>query len=477
MRVVRVSILVFVVISVKAQENGIRFESGLSWNQIKAKAKAEHKDIFMDCYATWCSPCKYMNSNIFPQKAVGDYFNAHFINVSMQFDKTKDDSKEIRDWYITTDSIRQLFKINKYPTYLFFSNDGKPLHQSWGSTDKEEFLKIGKDAVDPEKQSYTLIDHWKEHQTDSAFLFNTLASVSKIGSDEMEAIVNAYLRCLKNPVTRDNLKLFDPLIHSSKDKLFILYLNNMSEIDSLIGSPLAEETLSNVIFKEEIRKLFAKQATPVNWSSIPNQIQREYKQTNRLLIQRLENLFQQKINDEIVQNVKENGMYTADWATLYQKLGKRFPCYDFNSFFLSAKLDYYRKQKDSTLQAKTASVLINKYGSMLGDRKANDIIFSDIFNVTGNSEILEQAVEFMSSSVARTPDPDDYDTYANLLYKTGNLDDAINWENKAIELVAKSSSIFKDKDLGIFKETLAKMSRHEKTWKTMHLFPDIKKVF
>ncbi len=36
----------------------IHFENGLSWEQIKEKAKAEHKYIFVDCYATWCGPCK-----------------------------------------------------------------------------------------------------------------------------------------------------------------------------------------------------------------------------------------------------------------------------------------------------------------------------------------------------------------------------------------------------------------------------------
>ena len=43
---------------------GTYFQTGLSWKEVKAKAEAEHKYIFMDCYATWCGPCKWMNKNI-----------------------------------------------------------------------------------------------------------------------------------------------------------------------------------------------------------------------------------------------------------------------------------------------------------------------------------------------------------------------------------------------------------------------------
>ena len=46
------------------QYKGIHFEQGLSWKDILAKAKAEHKYIFVDCYATWCGPCKYMDKNV-----------------------------------------------------------------------------------------------------------------------------------------------------------------------------------------------------------------------------------------------------------------------------------------------------------------------------------------------------------------------------------------------------------------------------
>ena len=43
--------------------------------------------VFLDCYTTWCGPCRNMSENIFPQKAAGDYFNSKFINIKIDMEK------------------------------------------------------------------------------------------------------------------------------------------------------------------------------------------------------------------------------------------------------------------------------------------------------------------------------------------------------------------------------------------------------
>ena len=43
---------------------GIHFEDGVSWQHVQQKAKAEDKYIFVDCYATWCGPCKQMDKKV-----------------------------------------------------------------------------------------------------------------------------------------------------------------------------------------------------------------------------------------------------------------------------------------------------------------------------------------------------------------------------------------------------------------------------
>src|ERR1700761_8867531 len=71
------------ILIVKAQDTGIQFTKVLSWEEVLQKAKTEHKYIFMDCYATWCGPCKGMEEDIYPLKAVGDVYNKDFISVKL----------------------------------------------------------------------------------------------------------------------------------------------------------------------------------------------------------------------------------------------------------------------------------------------------------------------------------------------------------------------------------------------------------
>src|SRR5262249_50323519 len=103
-----------------AQDNGIQFETGLSWQQIKEKAKAENKPIFMDCFTTWCGPCKYMEQKVLSQKNVGDFMNKNFICVKVQMDQTNHDSSTIKAWYKDAAAIKEVNNIHSYPTYLFF---------------------------------------------------------------------------------------------------------------------------------------------------------------------------------------------------------------------------------------------------------------------------------------------------------------------------------------------------------------------
>ena len=89
----------------QAQDTGVRFETGLSWKAIQEKARRENKNIFVDCYASWCGPCKKMDKIVYPDKDVGAYFNAHFISIKIQMDKTPKDGSEIQEWYSDADSL------------------------------------------------------------------------------------------------------------------------------------------------------------------------------------------------------------------------------------------------------------------------------------------------------------------------------------------------------------------------------------
>ena len=79
--------------TLSAQETtkGISFHDNKPWKEILQLAKKENKLIFMDCYTSWCGPCKALAKNVFTQEKVGDFFNPRFINV--KYDMEKGDGK------------------------------------------------------------------------------------------------------------------------------------------------------------------------------------------------------------------------------------------------------------------------------------------------------------------------------------------------------------------------------------------------
>ena len=64
---------------------GVKFEEG-TFAEALALAKKENKLVFMDCYTAWCGPCKILAKKIFPIKEIGDFFNAHFVNIQMDME-------------------------------------------------------------------------------------------------------------------------------------------------------------------------------------------------------------------------------------------------------------------------------------------------------------------------------------------------------------------------------------------------------
>ena len=114
-----------------ADEKGIEFFHG-TWDEAKAEAKRSGKLIFVDAYAAWCGPCKWMAANSFPNPSVGAFFNKNFINVKMDMEKGEGKG------------LMGTFGVRAYPTLLFIDGNGKIVNKSEGALDADSLLKLGK---------------------------------------------------------------------------------------------------------------------------------------------------------------------------------------------------------------------------------------------------------------------------------------------------------------------------------------------
>lgn len=121
---------------VKAQ--GVVF-CDISLEQAFARASASGKKyIFIDCYTSWCGPCKYMAEHVFTRQECGNYLNSTFI--TLKYDMEKAYGKEIRKKY----------NVESYPTFLILDTQGNEINRIVGRSNAAVFVDKVKKALNPE---------------------------------------------------------------------------------------------------------------------------------------------------------------------------------------------------------------------------------------------------------------------------------------------------------------------------------------
>ncbi len=126
--------MAFTIVPSAAENKGIKFDD-ISYQTALEKAKTSNKLIFIDAYAVWCGPCKWMAANTFTDEKVGEFFNDNFIN--LKIDMEKGEGPEL---------ARKL-QVTAYPTLFFINKDGEIVKRVLGAKPAKEFLKIGKSVL------------------------------------------------------------------------------------------------------------------------------------------------------------------------------------------------------------------------------------------------------------------------------------------------------------------------------------------
>ncbi len=204
---------------------GIAFEKeDMAWADILKKAKKENKIVFVDAYTTWCGPCKVMSKTIFPQKEVGEAFNARFINAKIDMEKGEGPE------------IARKYGVRAYPTYIFVNGDGELVHKSLGSMPAEKFITVGEAAADPERQFYSLKKKYDGGERSADFLKNfAYASESAQETALIPKVADAYLATQKDWMTKENMAFILKFGTSIESPLFAYMVKNRAAFEKTLG--------------------------------------------------------------------------------------------------------------------------------------------------------------------------------------------------------------------------------------------------
>ncbi len=168
--------------AVNEGNEGIQF-THTTWQEVIAKAKSENKIIFADCYTTWCGPCKMLSKQVFPQKEVGDYFNANFINVKIDCEKGEGVN------------LKNKFGVSAFPTMLFIDpSNEKVLHRVVGFRPAEELIKEAKGAPAEAKRAEALAAAYQKNKKDLKTTEDYLSYLVKVSDPKAEEVALHYLK-------------------------------------------------------------------------------------------------------------------------------------------------------------------------------------------------------------------------------------------------------------------------------------------
>lgn len=385
MKTILLNAFLFVLVISHAQNKTINFESG-DWASVLAKAKKENKLIFIDAFTTWCGPCKQMAKNVFTNDSVANFFNSKFVNY--KFDMEKGEGIDFAKKY----------QVNCYPNLILIDGNGTLVHRSAGLLEAPVFLAFARNGLTPGKTFVDLKNNYEKEGLNENNVGKYLELINSACFNS-SPLVSTYIGSIKETdlVKPSNWALLRDYVHDYKSR----------EATYLIAhTSVFEEKLDKNEVEQKVVKLGGNYFEPYTRA----------KTFDKTSFEKAKNNFK-AMNWPLSERI----LFNADLT-----ISNRF---DKPNYYTLASKDFLKYNKDNA----------NALNSMAWK------FYEDVTDPTQ----LKAGVDMAKRACELEGHYANLDTYAAVLYKSGNYSEASKMAELSVEK-AKEAKMKEDD----YKETL-----------------------
>lgn len=351
-----------------------------SWQEIMAIAKKENKIIFLDAYASWCGPCKWMAANMFTNDSIADYYNKNFICTSIDMEKGEGPN------------LRGKYAVRAYPSLIFINPDGEMVHERVGAPQRvRDYIDMAKIAQNPDEGLAGYKKRYEAGNNSPQFIQTYLTRLAE-AYIPVNSVIQKYFATQKESdlLSRVNWNIIYRFVSDLNDPVFTFLLKHKAEY-----------------------------AAAYSKDSVNNKISDVFLYTLR----------------GILQNPK---IKLAD--SLYNAMKEKIKGYGFEGagkVIFTSDLQWLQMRGKNNEFLELAFNDLDKYYP--NDYNMLSNISWIVASMTNESKYMEKALSWSKQSLSIREEPFNTNIYASILFKLGNKDEAIEQEKQAIALAKKSN--------------------------------------
>lgn len=240
-----------------AQE-GIHFNSQGAFKEVLAESAKTGKLVFMDCYTSWCAPCKWMEKNVFVNDTVATFYNTNFVNYKMDMEKGEGPA------------LVKRYGVKVYPTYLFLNGKGEVVHKSTSRMEVAEFMEEAHKALDPKRSFFALEKKFESGDRSNEVLLEYAIAVGKFNRQKADSVSRLLVAQLTDAelLKETGWKTIQQFAWNETDRLGTHFLQHRAEYAKLYGEAavrkvqdrLTTSTLYGLIRKKDSLAFFTRLA-------------------------------------------------------------------------------------------------------------------------------------------------------------------------------------------------------------------------